>query len=75
MNNRGWTIPFVLIALVIIGVLTAFLGWKVLIYVAGLFVAITFFVWIYDLFTRGDEENTIEEGGEDWVTFEADDEE
>lgn len=61
MNNRGWTPPYLLIIIVIIGILMFIFGWKVLIYVVGLFFGITLCVWIYDLVTGGPQEVIEEE--------------
>jgi len=51
----GWTLPFIPIVIIIIGVLAYFFGWMVFAYAAGLFVLITLCVFIYDLFTAGPE--------------------
>jgi hypothetical protein len=53
VNNRGWTVHWGLAALVVIAILTLIFGWKTLIYVAALFVAIPLFTWIYDITTHG----------------------
>ena len=51
-GDGGWTIPYMWILLVIVGVLVWQFGWIVLLYVAGLFVLITAGVWVHDLVTH-----------------------
>lgn len=52
MNNRGWSPPYILILIVMIGILTLVFGWTVLIYVASLIVVIPICTWIYDITTH-----------------------
>lgn len=49
-KERGWSLPFTTILLVVVGVLTYFYGWRVLVIVAALFGAITLGTFIYDKF-------------------------
>lgn len=56
MNNRGQTIPYIPIIIVVVGILTLIFGWKTLIYVVGLFLGVGLCTWIYDKITGGPQE-------------------
>ncbi len=52
MNNRGFSIPYIPIIIAVVGALTYFFGWKVLI-VAGVIIAvIPIATYIYDKITH-----------------------
>lgn len=58
MNERGFSPPYITIILAIIGVLVWIFGWKVLIYVAVIFVLVPIITMIYDAVTH--EKNCVE---------------